>query len=945
MINLSGYKIIKKIASGGMGDVYFAEHVKLKKKVAIKSLHKNLVENIEFRKRFDNEAQTHSKLDHLNIVRLIDYKEVNDGLFLIMEYVNGMQLDDYINNVSGPIPEQELINLFSQVLDAIAYAHKKGLVHRDIKPSNIMIDKEGRIKVLDFGIAKMQEEDKGLTKSGVQIGTAAYMSPEQIDTKKVDKLTDIYSLGVTLFYMAVGKSPYSGETNAYRIHEKIMREPFPLASDFYPAVSEKLQEIILKATQKKKSDRYQSCNEFLSKLKKITSQRNNNKTETKTIISDNTITSSIRKNLPKIQIIGALLLLLTISILFYFSSGLQYNETNNSEKVIADSSLNVPLKIGDFYEGGVVFFIEKNGDYALVSAINDLGKAKFGCIGFYVSKDSPDSIGSGEKNTNYWANITPSDAYNKINKYNTDRLPQYRVKDQDRYDAEAALLCKKSSNKGYTDWFLPSINELKEMHNNQSLIDSISLLNGGSIFLDQYYWSSSADNLTNDCTEKINFNLEPTAPYQNLYYNEELFDSSRRSGFREQINNVRAIRIVKGFFVEGKFTKEKVSVDTNIKEISLNQKSVNTNAKETSLWRSVGKDKVKIIHDYTDYDGFSDFYQVVEKMNDDEKRKFIKIQYNLIEECIGNCNDGIGTLTTLDSIGYLKKVYDGQFANGELIKGKIYIYTSAPVFFGDDINDYKFWSENKIRVPFWLVESFEGSFSRNPGYGLGKLVEGEWYRSSGKYGGVGLGRYSTNFQELLKGTFDYGLPKKVTRNWKEYIGYNDPKDYFEIGGKSSYFYTLKENYTYENLSFEIDGGFYGLDIVGMNGKGKEIIRNNNEIIFSYHGEYKEGKFHGKGKFKEHDNRFSKDENPKRNINYVGDFENGMISGNGILTYEVKRNDGKIYSYKYEGHFFNDIKSGFGVQTYTNKKGKIVETYSGLWDDGVPSDTYEAPPIR
>ena len=416
---------------------------------------------------------------------------------------------------------------------------------------------------------KCKKRKGGLTKTGVQIGTAAYMSPEQIDTKNVDKLTDIYSLGVTLFYMSVGKSPYSCETNSYRIQEKIMREPFPRASDFYPAVSEKLQEIILKATQKKKSDRYQSCNEFLSKLKKITAQKVKNKTETKDIISNNTKSSS--KGLsPRLKIIWTLVLLLIISILFYFSSDLQFNDTNSSEKVIADSSLN-----------------------------------------------------------------------------------------------------------------------------------------------------------------------------------------------------------------------------TNVKDISLNQKSVNTNAKETSLWRSVGKNKVKIIHDYTDYDGFSDFYQVAEKMNDDEKIKYIKIQYNLIEECIGNCNDGIGTLTTLDSIGYLKKVYDGQFANGELIKGKMYIYTSAPVFFGDGVNDYKFWSENKIRVPFWLVESFEGSFSRNPGYGLGKLVEGEWYRSSGKYGGVGLGSYSTNFQELLKGTFNYGHPKKVTRNWKEYIGYNDPKDYFQIGGKSSYFYKLK----------------------------------------------------------------------------------------------------------------------------------------------------------
>ena len=266
MIKLSGYKIIKKIGSGGMGDVYLAEHEKLEKKVAIKSLHKNLITDASFRKRFSQEAKTHSKLDHSNIIKLLDYRERKDGLFLIMEYVDGKQLDEHIKKVTGPIPEKELTALFTQVLDAIGYAHEEGLVHRDIKPSNIMIDKKGRIKVLDFGIAKMQEEEKGLTKTGIQIGTAAYMSPEQVHAKKIDKLSDIYSLGVTLYYMAVGKSPYDGETNTFSIQTKIVSDPFPEASKVYPGVSEKLEKIIKKATQKKKKDRYQSCEDFNNDL-------------------------------------------------------------------------------------------------------------------------------------------------------------------------------------------------------------------------------------------------------------------------------------------------------------------------------------------------------------------------------------------------------------------------------------------------------------------------------------------------------------------------------------------------------------------------------------------------------------------------------------------------------------------------------------------------------
>lgn len=262
MINISGYKIIKKIGSGGMGDVFLAKHEKLEKKVAIKSLHKNLANDPSFRERFSQEAKTHSKLDHPNIVKLLDYKERKDGLFLIMEYFDGIQLDEHINQVSGPIPENELTTLFAQILDAIGYAHDQGLVHRDIKPSNIMIDKNGKIKVLDFGIAKLQEEELGLTKTGVQIGTATYMSPEQVNAEKLNKLSDIYSLGVTLFYMSVGKSPYNDETNSFKIQTQIINNDLPKASEIYPGVSRKIEDIIEKSTKKEKSLRYQSCIDF-----------------------------------------------------------------------------------------------------------------------------------------------------------------------------------------------------------------------------------------------------------------------------------------------------------------------------------------------------------------------------------------------------------------------------------------------------------------------------------------------------------------------------------------------------------------------------------------------------------------------------------------------------------------------------------------------------------
>ncbi|MDA9107322.1 protein kinase, partial [Flavobacteriaceae bacterium] len=280
MIKLEGYKIIKKIASGGMGDVYLAQHTVLETKVAIKSLHSNLVYSEDFRKRFRTEARNQSKLSHPNIVKLIDFQERKDGLFLIMEYVDGEQLNNHIRKISGPIPDDKLVPLFMQVLSAIKYAHSKGLIHRDIKPSNILITAEGNVKMIDFGIAKSLDEweDKGLTKVGDQVGTPSYMSPEQVNAEKLDILTDIYSLGVTLFQMTTGVAPYAKLTNPHQIQTNIVSVPLPNPKDIYPGSTERLIKIINKATQKKKSDRYQTCEEFIKSFEEKVQTKKLNKT-------------------------------------------------------------------------------------------------------------------------------------------------------------------------------------------------------------------------------------------------------------------------------------------------------------------------------------------------------------------------------------------------------------------------------------------------------------------------------------------------------------------------------------------------------------------------------------------------------------------------------------------------------------------------------------------
>ena len=166
------YKIISLLGEGGMGTVYLAEHVKLGRKVAIKVLLPHLVKNELVRSRFVNEAKLMSALQHPNIVTLFDYVEDENGMSLIMELVDGKPLDEYIQDVTGPIQEKEAIQIMEQALEGFSYAHKQGLIHRDIKPSNLVRTQTNEIKILDFGIAKLVGDlGNKLTKTGSHIGT------------------------------------------------------------------------------------------------------------------------------------------------------------------------------------------------------------------------------------------------------------------------------------------------------------------------------------------------------------------------------------------------------------------------------------------------------------------------------------------------------------------------------------------------------------------------------------------------------------------------------------------------------------------------------------------------------------------------------------------------------------------------------------------------------
>jgi serine/threonine protein kinase/FKBP-type peptidyl-prolyl cis-trans isomerase len=259
---IHNYRITRLIGEGGMASVYEAMHEKLQTKVAVKVLNPMLAANSSIRQRFENEARFMAGLTHPNITRVIDYEERPDLLAIILEFLEGIDLNVLIKQ-KGPMPLDEALACFTQVLDAFQYAHGKGIVHRDVKPSNIFIEPSGTVKILDFGIAKLLGATEDMTMTGTQMGTPVYMSPEQVNTDKtIDHRSDIYSLGVTLYYMLKGEPPYdTTTTSSFQIYTRIVHEPLPELAR-YPEIDK----IIRTATHKDRAQRFQTCKEFRQAL-------------------------------------------------------------------------------------------------------------------------------------------------------------------------------------------------------------------------------------------------------------------------------------------------------------------------------------------------------------------------------------------------------------------------------------------------------------------------------------------------------------------------------------------------------------------------------------------------------------------------------------------------------------------------------------------------------
>ena len=258
------YRVIEKIGAGGMGEVYLAFDPKLQRNVAIKVLPATLADDPETKARFVREAQTAASLNHNNIVTIYEVDEHEGRHFIAMELVEGVPLKDLMK--AQRLPLQNCLDLILQICDGLAAAHERKIVHRDIKPANILVSGKGKVKILDFGLAKMHSVS-GLTSTGVRLGTIAYMSPEQAQGSEVDHRSDIFSLGVVFYEMLAGQPPFKKDSEIATLLAILQLPQTPLR-ETDPALPPEISNIVERALQKDRALRYQHIEELASDLRK-----------------------------------------------------------------------------------------------------------------------------------------------------------------------------------------------------------------------------------------------------------------------------------------------------------------------------------------------------------------------------------------------------------------------------------------------------------------------------------------------------------------------------------------------------------------------------------------------------------------------------------------------------------------------------------------------------
>lgn len=266
---LGKYEIRRVLGKGAMGVVYEGFDTVIERVVAIKTIRKELLddsEDTDVLERFKREARAGGRLNHPNIVGIYDYGEDAETAFIAMEFIKGKELKEMFDD-NMRFELQEVIGLISQLLEALDYSHTNGVVHRDIKPANIILMSDGKIKVTDFGIARI--ESSTLTQAGSSLGTPGYMSPEQFSGENIDSRTDIFSAGVILYQFLTGEKPFTGSTITSIMHKVMNFEPDP-PSSLNPNVPSELDDVVMKAIAKNLDERYQTAREFLDDMRAAT---------------------------------------------------------------------------------------------------------------------------------------------------------------------------------------------------------------------------------------------------------------------------------------------------------------------------------------------------------------------------------------------------------------------------------------------------------------------------------------------------------------------------------------------------------------------------------------------------------------------------------------------------------------------------------------------------